>query len=198
MSYFLAANKRVFRRPLYAILAVCTAALFLVFSVWLPNLSFMASTITTSHYSLPQKVGILLSSLAALNSNFTPLSRTLTITLALLLGVDVAFLAFYMRTRFRLGRSAGMSIGGLIAGLLGIGCASCGSVVVASFLGAGASAGFLNILPLKGQEFGFLGIALILAGIFFTARKIEQPMTCGIRPAPRNAQPGSGISQRSA
>jgi hypothetical protein len=195
MSYFLAATKKVFRRPWYAVLALCAAALFLVFAIWLPNLSFIASTITASHFSLPQKFGILSSSLGALNTNFTPLPRTLTVTLALLIGVDVAFLAFYLRTRFRLGRSAGMSIGGLIAGLLGIGCASCGSVIVASFLGAGAATGFLNVLPLKGQEFGFLGIAFILAGIAFTARKIEQPLACGIRPPRPNAHPGSGISQ---
>ena len=191
MSAFLAATQKVFRRPSYVVLALGAAVGFLVFAIWLPNLSFIADMITASTFSLPQKLGILVSSLAALNTNFTPLSRTVTVTLALLIGVDIAFLTFYLRTRFRLERSAGMSIGGLIVGLLGIGCASCGSLVVATFLGAGATASFLNVLPLKGQEFGFLGIAFVLAGIVFTARKIEQPVACGIRPSHRNPPPGS-------
>jgi len=194
MSAFFAAMQKVFRRPWYAVLALSAAAGFLTFAIWLPNLSFIASTITASTFSLPQKLGILVSSLAALNTNFTPLSRTVTVALALLIGVDVALLTFYLRTRFRLERSAGMSIGGLIAGLLGIGCASCGSLVVATFVGAGATASFLNILPLQGQEFGFLGIAFVLAGIVVTARKIEQPLACGLRPPRRGPRPVSRAS----
>lgn len=180
MRPIMTAGAKVFRRPGYGILALAVAVAFLVFTIWMPNLSFITTTLTASRFSLPEKAGILWASLAALSTNFTPLSRTVTITLALLLGVDIALVVFYLRTRVRLDRAAGMGIGGVIAGLLGVGCASCGTVILSSVLGAGAAAGFLNLLPLQGQEFGFLGIALMLGGIAITARKIEQPLTCAI------------------
>lgn len=185
MRSVLTAFAKVFRRPGFVLLAAIVAAAFLVFTIWLPNLSFIAGTITGSQFSTAQKAGILWASLAAINTNFTPLSRTTTIALALLLGVDMALLTFYLRTRARLDRAAGMGIGGVIAGLFGVGCASCGTVIASAFLGAGATAGYLNLLPLQGQEFGILGVGLLLWGIVITAKKIQRPLTCAIKPISR-------------
>ncbi len=180
MKELVSASKKVLRNPWYPIIGVIAGILLLLVAIWLPNLSFIGSTMASGYLSFGEKAGILISSLSALGTNFTPLSRALTITLAVLFAVDAAFLAFYLRTRFRLERSAGVGIGGVILGLLGVGCASCGTVVVSAFLGAGATAGFLNILPLKGQEFGFLGVGFMAFGIVLTARKIESPAACDI------------------
>ncbi len=178
MKELISASKKVLSRPWYPLIGVVAGLLLLLAAIWLPNLSFIGSTLTSGYLSFGEKFGILASSLSALDTNFTPLSRTLTVTLAVLFAVDAAFLAFYLRTRFRLERSAGIGIGGIILGLLGVGCASCGTVVASAFLGAGATAGFLDILPLKGQEFGFLGVGFMAFGILLTARKIEQPLAC--------------------
>jgi hypothetical protein len=180
IKHIVAASQKVFTDARAVVVGIIAGLLLLLAAIWLPNFSFIASTITASQFSLNAKLAILLSSLSAINTNFTLLSRTLTITLVILFAVNVAFLAYYLRTRIVLERSAGVSIGGIIAGLLGIGCASCGSVVLSAFLGAGATAGFLNILPLKGQEFGFLGIILMFIGIALTAKKVEQPLSCAV------------------
>jgi len=180
MKLFFTTIRKVFTRPLYGLIAFVSAFALLAVAVWLPNFSFLVSAMAAPGFSLQTKFGILVASFSALGTNFTLLSRTLTITLAVLFGVNTALLAFYLRTRFRLERSAGVGIGGIIAGLLGVGCASCGSVVFSAFLGVGATAGFLNILPLKGQEFGIIGVVLMLVAIVLTAKKIEQPLSCEV------------------
>ncbi len=178
MADLLAASKKVIRRPGYLIFGIAAGGALLLAAIWMPNFSFIGSTVTSPSLSFGEKASILVSSLSALNTNFTPLSRILTIVLAALFAVDATFLALYFRTRFRLERSAGMSVGGIVLGMLGVGCASCGTVALSAFLGAGATAGFLNILPFKGEEFGILGAILMAFGIVLTARKIAQPIVC--------------------
>jgi hypothetical protein len=39
----------------------------------------------------------------------------------------------------------------------------------------------LGILPFRGQEFGFIGIAILLTAIAYTTKKINQPFTCFVK-----------------
>jgi len=77
-------------------------------------------------------------------------------------------------------RSAGTSLVGMITGLLGVGCASCGSVILSSVFGVGATAGFIGVLPLRGSEFGLLGVALLLWANYSIALKVQQPLICSV------------------
>lgn len=180
MSEFFRAAKKAGKDPRAVVSGLAAGALLLAIAIWLPNLSFVEGTLAAPQFSPGTKIAILWSSLAALGTDFTPLSRDLTIALAVLFAIDVALLVFYVRTRIAFDRSAGVGIGGIVAGLLGVGCASCGTVVLSAFLGAGATAGFLNILPLKGEEFGFLGVLLMIVAIWLTAKKIEGPHSCAV------------------
>ncbi len=180
MNDLIAASKKVGRRPGYIIFGLIAGAALIVVAIWLPNISFIGSTLASPVLSIGEKTSILAASLSALNTNFTPLSRGLILALAALFAIDAAFMAFYLRTRMRLERAAGMSIGGVILGLLGVGCASCGTVAVSAFFGAGATAGVLALLPLKGEEFGILGVIFMALGVFLAAKKIEQPLACAV------------------
>ncbi|MBI2042064.1 MAG: hypothetical protein HYT20_03565 [Candidatus Nealsonbacteria bacterium] len=170
--------KNVFCNWQYALLAVVIFILVLAFSIWLPNLSFLRHTVESSSLSLTQKLYLLVSSLGALGTNFSPLSRILTVLISLFFGINMSLLSFYFKTRFALQRAAGASMAGILSGLLGIGCASCGSVILTSLFGLSATASFIGILPLKGQEFGLLGIGILGFSIFFTAKKIKSPAVC--------------------
>lgn len=70
----------------------------------------------------------------------------------------MSLLIYYFQKRFRLEKTAGMSTVGMLSGLLGVGCASCGSVIISSLIGFGATASVIGVLPLRGQEFGLLGV----------------------------------------
>jgi len=75
----------------------------------------------------------------------------------------------------------GVSLAGVATSLLGVGCASCGSVVLTSLVGFGSATTVLGILPFRGREFGFLGIIILLIAISFTLKKINQPYVCEVR-----------------
>jgi len=172
--------KTVFSRSWYIIIAIITAFLLLLLAIWLPNLSFLKHVAVSDSYSFGNKAAIFWSYFGFLGTNFTPLTRTFTIVISLLSGINVAMLVFYLKNRIKLERSAGVGILGVITGLLGVGCASCGSVLLSSFIGLSASAAFTGFLPLRGAEFSIIGMLILLVSIYLIAKKIQNPLTCKI------------------
>jgi len=172
--------KEVLARPRYFIFATITFIMVMLFAIWLPNLSFVVDTITSPSFAFSQKVGILWSSLGAIQTNFTPLSRIFTIVVALLFALQITMIVFYFKRRIHLQKVAGVGGIGMLSGLLGVGCAACGSVILSALFGVGATASFIGALPLKGQEFGLLSSIIIGTSLFLTAQKIQDPLVCNM------------------
>ena len=172
---------KVFNNPKYVALSVAVIIAVIAFAAWLPNLHLITRTMTSSTMTLWQKTNLLTSLLGSLQTNFTPLSRTVTFISAGLAGMQVSLLIYYLRQTARLQQSMGMSALGVATSMLGVGCASCGSVILTSFIGFGSATAVLGFLPFRGQEFGFLGIGILLFAISLTIRKIDQPFACEVR-----------------
>ena len=136
---------------------------------------------TGSTMTLWQKTNLMTSLLGSLQTNFTPVSRAITFISAGLTGIQVSLLTYYIRKTAKLQQSVGMSAVGVATSLLGVGCASCGSVVLTSLIGFATTTAILSFLPFKGQEFGFLGIGILLFAIHFTTNKINDPLICRVK-----------------
>lgn len=176
--------REVFSRPSYIFLSIFIFISVLVFAIWLPNVRFLAHTATSDIFTTSQKVGIISSTLGGLQTNFSLLSIFLTVLVAFLFAINSSFLVFYLLRAARLSKEAGIGTSGFILGMIGIGCASCGSVILSAFFGIGATAAFVGILPLKGQEFAILSILLFSVSIYLLAEKIKDPMLCRVKPIP--------------
>lgn len=166
----------VFRRPSGIMTAAVFSLLGLFVAVWITNLPLLKEVLFGSRFGLGAKLEILVTSLGAIESNFHAFSRTITLAIVFLFGINVAMVVHYLRDRFALDRAAGTGIAGTIVGMLGVGCASCGSVLVSALFGSGVVA----LLPLHGVEFGLFGIAILLVSIYLAAKKISRPETCAI------------------
>lgn len=162
----------------YVVLALFISFLLFLFAVWLPNFSFVKEIITSQYFNAPEKVSILLNSLKAFQTNFQPFGRIMIIAVSLLFGVNMSLFSFYLKRRVRLQKEAGLSAGGIMAGMLGVGCASCGSFIISSLLGTSASVAFLGFLPLKGQEFAIISIVILGLSIISIAKKVQEPLIC--------------------
>lgn len=173
-------SKIVFSHPAYILLGILVALLLLLLAIWLPNISFLKHVAVSESYSFSSKVNIFWHSLGFLKTNFSHTTRFITFAVAILSGINISLLVYYLIHRITLERAAGTGLFGTIAGLLGVGCASCGSVILSSIVGLGASTSFLGILPFKGIEFGILGIVMILFSIQLLAKKIQNPLVCNI------------------
>ncbi len=94
-----------------------------------------------------------------------------------------AMVAYYLNLRKQsVGRTgqagAATSLGGLASGLLGIGCAACGTFVLGPVLSLVGAGGLIALLPFDGREFGLLGVGILVLSIVLGARKIQEPLVC--------------------
>lgn len=87
---------------------------------------------------------------------------------------------FYLRRRISLEKNTGVGWIGMILGFLGVGCTSCGSLVLSSIFGLAATASFIGILPFRGLEFGILGALLLLFSTYLIVKKIQNPLLCQV------------------
>lgn len=171
---------QVFTNWRYLLLSALIFFAVLLLSIWLPNLNFIRHTTFSESLTLEQKRGILISSLGAYQTNFTLFSQILTMTVAALFAINISLIVFYFARRISINRASGMSIFAIISGFLGVGCASCGSVILSSIFGLGTTASFLRFLPLKGKEFGLLSIIILSISTYLVAKKIQDPLFCDI------------------
>lgn len=170
----------VFGHTSYIILASALVLFALIFAVWLPNIGLIMNIFTTSSVPFVAKMKITFSLLGGIGTNFSTFSASYTIAIAILFGIVIAMTVYLIRKkRAQLGNNMlAIGFGGISSGVLGVGCAACGSLVltsVLSFIGAG---GALALLPLRGGEFGILSALLLLLLVFIISKKNFGPMVC--------------------
>lgn len=172
--------QKVFSGPKYLLLAFAISVVVFSFAVWLPNWKLIFAIITSPSVDFTEVISIVFSLFLSIETNFTAVSASYTIAIAVLFGVNIALLAYYISKRkgsFQ-GKGSALGIGGLVSGVFGIGCAACGTFILSSLLALVSTGGIIAFLPLGGEEFGILGVALIGYATYWTAKKIEEPLVC--------------------
>lgn len=172
--------KTVFGNINYVIIAVAVGLLFMVFSIWLANYNFLYHTFNSNLLGLDYKIKIVF--------NFVELIKTSVITanlivisiISILFGINIAALVFYIKKQIVISKSIKASIWTSLISILGVGCFSCGSVIISSLFGFSATAAFLGFLPLHGYEFGIIGIISLLISIYLLAKKINNNFACNV------------------
>lgn len=178
----LGALQKVFRKPSYVVLALLVSASIFVFAVLLPNIRLVAGVVSSPDIPLLSKFELPLSLLGSIGTNFTVLSATYTIIIAILFGIYVAMTTYFLKNRIKEISQSGIATGflGIASGVLGVGCGACGAFLLTSFISLIGAGGILAFLPLGGGEFGILGVILLAIAVCVTAKKIESPMVCNI------------------
>lgn len=177
-----AALGEVFAYPSYAVLAGVLAIAAFLLAVWFPNLGLLGEVFSASDAPLGAKLGIALSLLGGIGTNFSLLTAGYTITIAVLFGLCTAMIAYLLKQKrtAAAGRNIAIGSGGIASGALGVGCAACGSLVLGGALPFAGAAAALAALPLGGAEFGILGVALLFASLLLLGRAIARPAGCAL------------------
>ncbi len=169
----------IFTNARSALVALGVATLVFVLALWFPNLRLLLSVWTDTSVSFGDKLALPASLLPSIMTNFTLLSASYTIAIALLAGINVALMLHLMRTRRLSGGSGALiSVSGMFAGTLGMGCAACGSLILTSIVGTAGGISVLTLLPLGGSEFGMLSVALLGYSTYLLAKQITKPLVC--------------------
>ncbi len=174
------ALQKVFLKPAYLLLALAVGATVFAFAVWLPNVSLIVQVMGHPGVPLTQKLGLPVSLLQSITTNFTPLSASYTIAIAVLFGIDLAMIVYFVRRRIRDTVQSGIAAGffGIASGVIGMGCAACGSFLLTSAFSLVGASSILAFLPLQGGEFGIFGVILLGASLYVTAKQIQNPAVC--------------------
>lgn len=169
---------QVFQRLPYIFIVIVTTFVFLSCMVLMQNIPFMQTIWNSSAFSFSGKLQITAESLYAFNTNLTRISQVFHVIISFLVGTNIALLLYYYRARRKLEGAAGISLIGVVSGVLGIGCSVCGSVILSSIFGLTAATAFITLLPMRGLEFSLVGTALLLFSIGYLGVKLQQPVVC--------------------
>src|SRR3989344_2580379 len=106
------AGRVVFSRPRYAVAALLITFIFLFGSIWMQNLSWLWRLLVIG------KFNIFAWTIENFVLNFTPIRMAFVLALGVLLGINLAMFAYYLRQRWVGAAAAGTSGLGLITSLL--------------------------------------------------------------------------------
>ena len=171
---------KVFSQVRYSAITILVSLVVFSFAVWLPNLKLISLIVVDQNITILTKVTFLVSLLGSIKTNFTFLALNYTIAISILFGLNTALFIYYINSRrsskSQQGTIAG--VGGLVSGLFGIGCASCGTFILSVLLGVFGASTFLASLPFGGAEFGFIGVGLLSYSFYINLKKITEPVVC--------------------
>ena len=170
----------VFRRPAFVFVAIGVSFLAFLTAIWLANLELLKFVLFSEQFSIASKFKVIIASFGGIVTNFHTTSMIVTLLVIALFGINVAMVSYYLKCKVALDRSAGAGLAGTVFGMMGVGCASCGSVLITTFFGAAFTASVVGVLPLRGLEFGLAGVLLLVTSIYFTSKKIAHPEVCRI------------------
>lgn len=170
----------IFKKPFYSFLALLIFGIILLVSLTITNFDLIGDV--WKSFGFVATISTIFNLFGSISTNFTVFSATYTILLALLFGINVSLFVFYIRRFKEMTERTGISTstGGLLIGALGIGCASCGSLVVAPLFAVMGLGGLLTALPFVGEEFAIVGLLLLGYSTYVILKKIHGPVVCAV------------------
>jgi len=173
------ALRLVFRNKRYVFLGVFFALLVYMLAVLTHKADFIGFTIKSDLFNIVTKFKLILGTFLSIETNFTSLfSFWSVIVLAIVAGINMGMLVYLLRRDATIRKEAGASFFGIIAGMFGIGCAACGSVLLTAIFGLGFTASLISFLPLDGVEFTVIALVVMVVSVYYISKKIINPMVC--------------------
>ncbi|HEY4511805.1 MAG TPA: hypothetical protein VJH55_03120 [Candidatus Paceibacterota bacterium] len=103
-----------------------------------------------------------------------------TLTIVALLSLNITFFVFFFRSLYvgvGFWKTIGSGFGGGILGILGGGCAACGTFVISYLLSLVGAQWIIFALPLEGKEFGIVGISMLIFSLAVISKRIAEENT---------------------
>lgn len=173
--------KEVFRNRGYVFLTTIVALIFILFAILLPNIPLLFQLLQGINAPL-LKAEILFNLLAGIQTNFTPANRIFTFIIAIFFGIYISLFVFFWKRRKKMIAQTRTKTGfiGLVNGMLGVGCASCGSFLLSTIFSTAGAVGIITLLPLKGVEFAILSVVLLSFSIYTLSKNIVNAGLCKV------------------
>lgn len=155
--------------PAYAVLSVTYAVLGLSLFVLSQNTAVLRQVVFGGDLPLAIRGAVLVELYPFIGTAYTALQGAVLVTTGVLVGVNLGVATYHFHEHgLSVGQGSG-SLGGIGLGLLGAGCAACGSAVLTGLLSIAGASGLLLALPLDGLEFSALAMVALLLSLYWLA-----------------------------
>ncbi len=169
---------RIFKKKKNVFLSFLISSVFLLFIILVQNLVNLNNIFSSPLLNFSDKLNSFFVSFLSFFTNYNLLGQISIIVMALLMGINIVLVKEYWKRQYNLKRHTATSSIGLLIGLLGVGCASCGGVLLTLIFGTGATTFLATKFPLGGLEISFISILIILASNYFVLKKLSEPNVC--------------------
>lgn len=159
--------------PLYAIVAAIASIASLLTIVVAQNVALVRDLVVFGPLPIESRLEILVFMLPFVGSGTDPVTGTGMLATSLLVGLNLAMLAFHLNEQgLSLVHGSG-SLTGIVLGTMGAGCAVCGAAVASAVLGLFGAAGIIAYLPLDGLEFLLAALVFVPLSTYWLVKGIE-------------------------
>jgi len=155
--------------PTYAFLSVTGGFVGLNVFVVSQNLDLFFGVIASGSLPLSARASVLVGLYPVIGTAFTAVESALLLCVAALFGVNLSMLTYQFREGGVSVHDGSGSVAGIALGILGAGCAACGTAVLAGILSLVGAAGVATLLPLEGMEFLLLALLLLILSVYWLA-----------------------------
>lgn len=154
--------------PAYAAWALLLSAVALSIFSLSQNLTVVSFALSGT-VSAGSGLRILLDQFPVLGPRYDLVTGSALLAIAGLVGINLALVTYHVREHDLLAEGSGGSAVGVILGLLGAGCAACGSAILAGVLSLFGVAGLGTVLPFEGLEFSAIALVVLLLSTYWLA-----------------------------
>jgi hypothetical protein len=105
-------------------------------------------------------------------------SATIILTLVTIMNIIVLSI-YFKRQRNNLNKKslAATSLG-MLLGMFGVGCVSCGALILAPLLSTLGILGALELLPFFGKELVVIGVCFVIGSTMYLLYQLKKPLIC--------------------
>lgn len=155
--------------PLYAVLAVVVSFVSLTAFTVSQNWGFFTGTVVGGNLPLTNRLVILSEFYPFVGTFYGTAASVAMVVIAVLAGVNIALVTYHFREHEISASGGGGSLVGVVLGLLGAGCAACGSAVLLGVLSLFGAGGLVLALPFDGLEISLLAVVALLLSTYWIA-----------------------------
>ena len=155
--------------PAYAVFAVLAAVTSLTLFSLSQNLTLTADLIVGGSLPLADRLLIVVEQYPFVGTNYSPVDGAALLLVVSLVGANLALVVYHLREHNLSAAGGGGSLLGVALGVLGAGCAACGSAILLGVLSLFGASGLVLLLPLGGLELSILAVVALLLSTYWLA-----------------------------
>ena len=151
---------------MFALLAGATALTLFSLS---QTLTLTADLVVGGSLPLADRLVLVVEQYPFIGTNYSPVDGAALLLVVSLVGANLALVVYHLREHDLSAAGSGGSLLGVALGVLGAGCAACGSAILLGVLSLFGASGLVLLLPLGGLELSLLAVVALLLSTYWVA-----------------------------